>query len=274
MNDSLFVRLHNVSNNAKFLREKVLSLPESDSNTLMQLEKAVTNCDRYGEIIDQILEDDKMTPDEFLKLNRSLEELQDITSNIAINNNENEHIINLIFNFCKKLPKMLSKVQYLEDIDHRVFPDGYDSRKKTGYTIDDNVFYETIELMISMFDDSNNITSGEKSSIELEIINIARLIGLLEKHSVMNVLYIKPNSLMNETKNAINRLVSQINQCISLIKENYFREQIKEGITALEHLSTTSELRSGRDLKLRGIFTTKKGVQELGNLAYFLDLID
>ncbi|MFW9995816.1 MAG: hypothetical protein ACFFD4_27505 [Candidatus Odinarchaeota archaeon] len=275
MNDLYTDRLQFLLEYARFLREEPLSLSGNDSSALLQLERTVADCDRHGQVMDEILEDTVMTPGELKQLETSLNELREIGAKTSLKKEQHALTINKIIKILQKLPKLLPEIQYLEDIEHRAFPDGYDSVKRIGHILDEDIYFDVLELLGDLFNArQEGVASSEKSKAELELVNLARLVGYLEKHLVMNVLYVKPPGLILETKTTSRKLLTVIDPCSHLIKTDYFQGIIQEAVTAFEQLSGTEELRLGRNLKLKGLLRSKKGVGELENLASSLNLID
>ena len=114
----------------------------------------------------------------------------------------------------------------------------------------------------------------KESKLERELLELAKIIGKLEEKHAFNSLYTSPTILMNEIISSLEILEAMIEPFYHMVKGNYYSEEISSAKIGLVLLSQNKELDVGETIKIRGLFSRKRGIEELEELSYVLRSID
>ena len=256
-------------------RDEIYSLSKTDSEIMKKLEDAVLECLNYGWEIDSMLEDDKITPYEFDQLSSHLEKLGEVTKQLEKDDEENTQVINRIICIFDSLKAIIKEVQYTVDIERQFF--GFEEYKpinKIGYVIEEEAFLEKLEELVDCLEIRKLKQEDQISKVEREIINAIKTIGLIEKEVTLNVLYTKPSFLMKEIIYSIEVLQATITPIYSLIRGNYFREEIKSARIGISLMSEDKKLNVGEAIKIRWLFNKTPGIFPLEKLSRTLKTVD
>ena len=148
--------------------------------------------------------------------------------------------------------------------------------KNEGILIDENTSIKVVNILSELFVKNSPAkpANDEISKVEEILIELARLIGLVESNLATNVIYVKTPRIVDEIKGTLDKLYARINSVLRIIKANYFNEVIREARTGLEQLSSSEEMRIEGKMKIKGMFRYKKGADKLDKLADRLNLIE
>ncbi len=259
---------------AKSFREENFSLPLDESKALKDLEDIVLECTNYGWQIDSMLEDDKISPYEFEQISTHLEKINDLTHKLAQNHRENAKLINKISSIYHTLYKLVQEVSYLSEDNDSGSTDNKYYSKEIGYQIEESRCCEVLEEMVTyFFEEEIPPTERNISKLERELLNSLEVISNIENGIILNVLYLKPPIVMDEILNSIEVLRILIDPIHTLIKNKYFREELKTAKIGLELISDDKSLNIGETIKIRGLFSSKKkripGLEEISEILDF-----
>lgn len=253
---------------AKF-RDGQLSFDLDESAVLKHVEEAVLEFVNYGWEIDSMLEDGKLSLREVDLITDYLDKMIDVTSKLINKHQKNVLVVNKVISVCQALKRLVSEIEYLTDIEYqetetteiRTFS------KETGYTIYESDYFEILEELKDILVDNITIKDRKISKLEREIINAIEFIGRIEENIVLNVLYLKPPILMNEILNSTEILRALLDPIHSLISGKYFQEEIKSAKIGVALISENKSLDIGDAVKIRDLFTKKRGAEDLSKLS-------
>ena len=266
INDTLN-ELEELKQKAEKLQREELSLTTEFSSNLLRLEKSLLECMNCGWEIDSILEDDEISPFEFEKLVENISNLSFITDELSKNHPENAKTINEVVDIYMVLHQIISKIKYVSEITS-----GYQGskhyHKERGYTVFETKLHEAINFLSYLLLDHDKKTSKrEISKIERELINTARVVGLIFDRVALNSVYLEPTGLMTEVLNAADVLKTTIEPIHSLVKERYYLEEIQKAQETVDKLSKEEGLKFGDTLEIKGLFNRIKMVGALEEIS-------
>lgn len=266
-------RIKRVKAIAKGFRREEFSLSKNESKTIRKVEEAVLECLNYGWEIDSMLEEGELSPYEFDQLSTRLDKLGLVTKQLAENHQEIAQTLNDILLIFRLLKEIVSEVEYIEDA--KINDSGHVTEKsfitKTGFTIDETSYYEMLEKLDSLLEEKktgNDVYNISK--LERELNNAIKIVGKIDTEVVLNVLYLKPPVPMLEIINSIEILKATLEPIYNLIKGKYFREQIKSAKIGMDLLARNNNLNVGETIKIRGLFSRKKGLDYFEELSSVL----
>ena len=262
-----YQKLERVSKISTKLQKDDISLPPNESRVLLDFEEAVLECMNYGWEIDSMLEDENLSPYEYDQLVSRLEKLSEVIDILLEKHKENVATLNKVISLYKILKKLIKEIQYIEDISI-ILTKTYTVEKKTGYTIEENDYFAALDAFDSFFQKSKIKTDNRKESkLERELLELAKKVGKLEEKHAFNSLYTSQTILMNEILSSLEILEAMIEPFFHMVKGNYYSEEISSAKIGLVLLSQNKELDVGETIKIRGLFSRKRGIEELEELS-------
>ncbi|MCG3215441.1 MAG: hypothetical protein KAS63_01915 [Candidatus Heimdallarchaeota archaeon] len=271
--DAIEERAKKIKGIAERFRGDKFSLSKDESITIRKVEEAVLECLNYGWEIDSMLEEGNLTPYEFDQLSTRLGKLGLVTKQLAENHQNISKTMNSIILMYKLLNQIVSAVEYIEDVKYNnsglVSTQRYIT--KTGYTVDEDIYYDILEKLDSLLEEEK-LDNGvyNFSKLERELNNAIKITGKIDAEVVLNVLYLKPPVPMSEILNSIEILKATIEPIYNLIKGKYFREQIKSAKIGMDLLAKDNNLNVGDTIKIKGLFSRKKGTEGFDELGTIL----
>ncbi len=263
-------KLEEVNKITRTFTERDIVLPLNESKVLLDLEEVVLESINYGWEIEAVLEDEKLSPYEYDKIANHLDKLLQTTDQLSENDSENILVLNKIVKGFNSIKNLIKEVEYVEDV-HSVLGQYPTPDKKTGYVIEESRFIKAINAMNSLLKiNKSEKTTEKKSKLERELINLSKFLGLANEKLIMNVIYIKPPMLMSEIKASLEIITATIEPIYEMIKEKYFREEIKSAKIGLSLLAEDKNLKIGDSVKINRLFTRKKAIGELEELSEIL----
>lgn len=257
---------------ARSFREINLSIPLEDSRALKEVEDTVLECTNYSWQIDSMLEDDKISPYEYEQISTHLEKINDLTHKLAEHHKENAKLMNKIIGIYNTLQVLIQEISYLSVSNDFDLSDEKEIAKEIGYLIEESVCCEVLERLSNYFVTRDDLYKNpEISKLEREIINSIKVVGNIENGVLLNVLYIKPSIVMDEILSSIEILRILVNPIHRIIKERYYREELKTAKIGLELVSEDKSLSIGETIKIKGLFSKKKGFSDFEELSEILN---
>ncbi len=262
-----YQKLNKIKNISKNLQREDISLPPNESRILLEFEEAVLECLNYGWEIDSMLEDENLSPYEYDQLVSRLEKLSEVIDVLIERHKDNVKTLNKVISVFKILKGLIKEIQFVEDLVI-ILTKTYTMEKKTGYTIEEGDYLAALESLDSLVVKSKtNIEEKKESKLEREILELAKTIGKLEERHAFNTLYTSSTILMNEIISSLEILEAMIEPFYHMIKGNYYSEEISSAKIGLVLLSQNKELDVGETIKIRGLFSRKRGIEELEELS-------
>ena len=269
-----YQKLNRITDISKKLQRDDISLPANESRILLDFEEAVLECMNYGWEIDSMLEDENLSPYEYDQLVSRLEKLSEVIDILLEKHKNNVETLNKVISIYKILKSLIKEIQFVEDIVI-ILTKTYTVEKKTAYTINENEYLVALEALDSFFKKSKiKAEERKESKLERELLELAKIIGKLEEKHAFNSLYTSPTILMNEIISSLEILEAMIEPFYHMVKGNYYSEEISSAKIGLVLLSQNKELDVGETIKIRGLFSRKRGIEELEELSYVLRSID
>jgi len=259
---------------SKNLVQSNLGLAYEDSQVIIKLEEGLMECMNCGWEIDSMLEDKEITPYEIDKMSSLIDEINFVTDRLGDNHKENARVMNKITETYRLLEKLVEEVKYTEDIEAG-FGQTYSAVTKKGYAIYEDKYYEILNS-VSDYLRKKKKTSGSEdiSKLEREFVNIARILGKILDYISFNVLYIQPSHVISEFMNSLEVLKATIVPIFTLIKYDYYSTEIKEARIGLKQLYEEEEIKVGESIQIKGLFSRKKGIDELEELSEIFRSLD
>jgi hypothetical protein len=265
--ETKYQKLNRIAEISKKLQRDDIRLPAKESRILLDFEEAVLECMNYGWEIDSMLEDENLTPYEYDQLVSRLEKITEVIDVLLEKHKSNVKTLNKIISVFKVLKGLIKEIQFVEDLVI-ILTKTYTMEKKTGYTIEEGDYLAALESLDSFIQKSKTSTKERKESkLERELLELAKIIGKLEEKHAFNTLYTSPTILMNEIISSIEILEAMIEPFYHMVKGNYYSEEISSAKIGLVLLSQNKELDVGETIKIRGLFSRKRGIEELEELS-------
>ncbi|MHA1954123.1 MAG: hypothetical protein ACW96U_09295 [Candidatus Heimdallarchaeaceae archaeon] len=262
-----YQKLNKITDISKKLQRDDISLPANESRILLDFEEAVLECMNYGWEIDSMLEDENLSPYEYDQLVSRLEKLSEVIDILLEKHKSNVETLNKVISIYKILKSLIKEIQFVEDIVI-ILTKTYTVEKKTAYTINESEYLVALEALDSFFKKSKiKADERKESKLERELLELAKIIGKLEEKHAFNSLYTSPTILMNEIISSLEILEAMIEPFYHMVKGNYYSEEISSAKIGLVLLSQNKELDVGETIKIRGLFSRKRGIEELEELS-------
>ncbi|MHA2363557.1 MAG: hypothetical protein ACXAC7_06340 [Candidatus Hodarchaeales archaeon] len=270
--------LKRLQKNSKFCQilnktEVHLSFSEEDRLVLEDFDKSIEQFKTYENEILHVFEDQIITQSEVSNLIEKLSIFEDELEKFSRKRDIHKITLNKMINLIKSCEHMFVTVQYLEDIDRRV-GGGYDSRKKKGYYLDENLYSESLGYLRSLINTDQMTVSTYKTKLEVFVIQLARLLGNVLQTLTTNVLYIKPTPLMTSIQDISKSIEQNLYKYYNVVRSNYLKEELSNAKDGLKEIAKHKDFQSRQQVKVKKWSGFIKGVEELGKLAEVLRKLD
>lgn len=241
----------------------VLTFLPEDRGGLSDLQDSMDHYYRVAGLLSSALDDGELSPQEVASLSTELDRLDYYTSRLERNHEQYKDVINKIVRLVNTLKGLAVEVQYIRDIERRVFPEGYESSKQRGYRYDESQFYTAVEMLAELTQANTDMPKGDILPLERLVTDLGAILGFLSHEVTFNVLYIKRPLLDEKLQEILDQLEVAISPIYQVVKQKYFRELITNARDGLNKVGSSKEMRSGQNIKIKGLFGYSKGVEEL-----------
>ena len=248
-------------------RKKMYYLSDQVCSDISDINEVIEKFKEIKKVIMGFYSDQKLSKEEIDGIRDQFKVANKILSIVREEQERYDGSIEIMKNFYNSLLGVVTKIQYIEDIDRRVYPEGYDSRKKYAFVLNKTKFENALDFIEGIFNYEDYKFDENQSSLLKSINFLVYLLAYSSNNLVFGIPYIDKPYAIDTIIKLHENIRNLIEPVTNLRKNSYFSDNIEGCLEDLDKIEEKLKS-SGKDLIGINGFTGRR--DELQKIDGFL----